>query len=243
MLAADAQGLRSLGSLAGGSSAGAGAAPGLNIKGLLAALMGPLNVLAANTPEAKRSFQSWMGSGGVFATGTSLLELKAGVVINSKDPALSRAAVGKLGDRLRAMGGSVQSSPVPGTEAAVTVRLAGLPIALVIAAAHGASGQGKFVIGLGEASVAAALTPSSTLASSAAFTAAAASLGEGAQPSVILDVPTLLSLLEGVGLTEDPTISGFVPYQRSITTVAGGAHRLDTAVERFKLVLGLRPAS
>ena len=60
---------------------------------------------------------------------------------------------------------------------------------------------------------------------------------------MLLEVPTLLSLLEGIGLTEDPTIAPFVPYLRSITAVAGGPHRVDAAVERFKLVLGLRPAS
>jgi hypothetical protein len=170
------------------------------------------------------------------------LELKAGVVINSRDAALSRAAVGKLASRLRTMGASVQTSSVPGTDAAVTARLSGLPVALVIAAGRGVGGQSKFVIGLGEASVAAALHPSTTLASSPATSAAGTALGEGTQPSVIVEVPTLLSLLEGIGLTDDPAISGLVPYLRSVTTVAGGAHRLDASVERFKLVLGLRPA-
>jgi hypothetical protein len=242
MLAADVQGLRSLGSLAGSGSQSTSAVVGLNVETLLGALTTPLGVLAENTAEARRSFQSWMTSAGVFAAGTGLLELKAGVVIGSTNAALSRAAVGKLASRLRAGGASVQATPVPGTDAAVTARLTGLPVALVIAAGRGAGGQSKFVMGLGEASVAAALNPPGTLASSPAASAAAGALGEGAQPSVIVEVPTLLSLLEGVGLTEDPSISGLVPYLRSMTTVAGGAHRLDAAVERFKLVVGLRPA-
>ncbi len=69
-----------------------------------------------------------------------------------------------------------------------------------------ANGQTKFVIGLGEASVTAALHPTSTL-SAPRVASAAATLGEGIQPSLIVDFPTLLSLLEGVGLSEDPTIS------------------------------------
>jgi Protein of unknown function (DUF3352) len=242
MLAADVQGLKGLGSLAGSGSSGAGATAGLSLNSLVEGLTLPLNVLGANTAEARRSFQSWMGSAGIFASGTGLLELKGAVVINSSNPALSRAAVGKLAARLRTMGASVQASSLPGTDAAATARLSGLPVALVIADGRGAGGQSKFVIGLGEASVAAALRPSGTLASSPTASAAAAALGEGTQPSIVVDVPTLLSLLEGIGLTEDPTISGVVPYLRSITSVAGGAHRLDTAVERFKLVAGLRPA-
>jgi Protein of unknown function (DUF3352) len=240
MLATDVQGLRSLGSLAGPQ--GSSTATGLNVKSLLEALITPLNVLAENTPEAKRSFQSWMGSAGVFATGMSLLELKAAVTIDSRNPALSHAAVAKLGARLRAMGGTVQPASLPGTNAAVTARLAGLPVALVIANGRGASGQTKFVIGIGESSVVAALNPPATLAGSPAASEAATVVGEGAQPSIIAQVPTLLSLLEGIGLTEDPAISGFVPYLRSVTTIAGGAHRLDAAVERFRLVIGLRPS-
>jgi hypothetical protein len=238
-LAADVQAITGLGALAGPSN---GPSPGISVGGLLEGLMLPLRALGAGDPEARRSFQSWMSSAGLFASGTGLLELKAAVVINSKDPALSRAAVGKLAARLRKMGAQVQSASVAGTDAAATVRIKGLPIALVIASGRGAGGQSKFVIGVGEASVPAALNPSSTLANAQSTSAAAAALGEGAQPSVLLEVPTLLSLLEGIGLSEDPTISGFLPYLRSITTVAGGTHRIAPAVERFKLLAGLRSA-
>jgi Protein of unknown function (DUF3352) len=240
MLASYIQALRSLGSLAG--SPASSSANGINLHSLLEGLITPLNALAENTPEAKRSFQSWMGSAGVFATGMSLLELKAAVTIDSRNPALSHAAVAKLGARLRAMGATVQPASVPGTDAAMTARLAGLPVALVIANGRGASGQTKFVIGIGESSVGAALNPPATLASAPASSEAASVLGEGAQPSIIVQVPALLSLLEAIGLAEDPTISGFVPYLRSVTTIAGGAHRLHAAVERFRLVIGLRPA-
>jgi hypothetical protein len=242
MLAADVQRLQGLASLAAPQVPAAPAA-GLNLRSLVEALTTPLNVLGANTPEAKRAFQSWMRSAGLFAAGASLLELKGAVVIDSTNAAASKTAVGKLGSRLRAMGDSVQPASVPGTDAAVSARLPGLPLALVIASGRASSGQACFVLGHGEPSVTAALSPSSLLASAPSFSAATAALGEGAQPSVILEVPTLLSLLEGVGLTEDPSISGFVPYLRSLTTVAGGAHRLDATVERFRLVVGLRPAA
>jgi hypothetical protein len=96
------------------------------------------------------------------------------------------------------------------------------------------------VIGLGEPSIVAALNPSSTLAAAASRAAAASALGEGIQPSVILDFPTLLGLLEGVGLSEDPSVSPFVPYLRSLTTLAGGGKTVGAGVERFRLVVGLR---
>ena len=181
------------------------------MKGLLEGLLTPLRALGADSAQSKRDFTSWMGSAGLFATGSGLLELKGGVVIDSNDPALSRAAVGKLAALLRKGGGSVQTTSIPGTDAAIAAHLPGLPVVLDIADGRDASGHDKFVIGLGEASVEAALNPSSTLSGAASLGTAAAALGEGIQPSVIVDFPTLLGLLEGVGLSEDPTYRAVRP--------------------------------
>jgi hypothetical protein len=236
-----AQGLESLTSLAGTlGGAGPESTSGLSLGGLLQGLLMPLGELGANTPQARKDFASWMGSGGVFASGASLLELKGAVVISSKDPALSRAAVSELAAALRKAGGTVTPTSISGTETAVAARLSGLPVVLDIAVGRDSAGQTKFVIGIGEASVQAALDPPSTMTGTGPLEAAASALGEGIQPSMIVDFPTLLSLLEGVGLTEAPSISGFVPYLRSLTTLAGGGHSLGNEVERFKLVLGLQ---
>ena len=43
-----------------------------------------------------------------------------------------------------------------------------------------------------------------------------------------------------MGLSEDPTISKFVPYLRTLTTLAGGGKSLGGGIERFRLVLGLQ---
>jgi len=241
-LGEDVRGLHTLASI-GSTLAGSGAAgksSSISVNGLLGAILAPLSALSANSAEARRDFASWMGSAGMFASGSGLLELKGGIVIGSKNPALSRAAVAKLGAKLREAGGSVQAVSIAGTDASVAARLTGLPVALDIADGRDAAGQAKFVIGLGESSIAGALNPSSTLSAAASRAAASASLGEGIQPSLSLDFPTLLGLLESVGLTEDPSISPFVPYLRSLTTLAGGGKSVGAGVERFRLVVGLR---
>jgi hypothetical protein len=238
----DVKGLHTLasvgGALAGSSGAGKSSA-GLSINGLLEGILAPLSALSANTAEAKRDFASWMGSAGMFASGSGLLELRGGIVIGSKNPALSRAAVAKLAATLRKAGGSVQAVSIAGTDASVAARLSGLPVVLDIADGRDASGNVKFVIGLGESSITAALNPSSTLSAAASRAAASSSLGEGIQPSVILDFPALLGLLEGVGLSEDPSVSPFVPYLRSLTTLAGGGKSVGAGIERFRFVVGL----
>jgi hypothetical protein len=244
-LSTDVQELRALLSLTGAASGSGVEAPAsstLSVKSLLEGIVAPLEALGANTAQAKRQFASWMGSAGLFASGGSLLELKAGVVIESKNAALSRAAVSALGAVLRKNGGSIQPARIAGTEAAASARLTGLPLILYIAAGRNSSGQPRFVLGLGEASVTAALNSSSTLAGSSTRSAAASTLGEGTQPSIIASLPTFLTLLEGVGLTEDPTISKLLPYLRSITTVVGGGRELGGGIQRFRLVVGLQPA-
>jgi len=234
--------LAGLGTSLGGSAPAGSSTSGLSVKSLLDGLLAPLGVLAANTAQARHDFTSWMGSGAVYAAGSGLLELKGAVVIESKSPALSRLAVAKLAAQLHSAGDPVTRASIPGTEASVGVRVSGLPLLLYVASGRDAAGQTKFVLGLGEASVTDALHPSATLASAPARHTAATALGEGIEPSIIFEVPTLLSLLEGVGLTEDPTLSSIVPYLRSITSLAGGGHVLGGEIERFKLAVGLRPA-
>jgi hypothetical protein len=134
----------------------------------------------------------------------------------------------------------LQATSIPGTDDAVTAKVAGLPVVLDIANGHAANGQTKFVIGLGEPSVTAVLSPSSPLSGAASTATGASTLGEGIQPSVLVEFPTLLTLLEGVGLNEDPTISALLPYLRSLTTLSGGAKPLGNGVERFRFVLELR---
>ena len=242
-LGGDVQGLRALTSLGGsltGSSTEASATSAFSLKGLLEGILAPLSVLGANSAEARRDFAGWMGSGGIFASGSGLVELRAGIVINSTNPTLSSAAVSKLAALLRRGGTSVQTTSYPGASASIAVYLNGIPITLNIVNARDAKGQTKFVVGLGEPSVATALNPPSTLSSSATFNAARTVLGEGIQPSLTVDFPTLVGLLEAVGFTEDPTISKLLPYARTLTTLSGGGKSLGEGIERFRMVLGLQ---
>jgi hypothetical protein len=239
-LTGDVQALGALGSLAGSPAGGGEASSGsLSVASLLQGLLTPLKALGANTAQARRDYAGWMGSAGIFASGGSLLELKAAVVVDSKDAARSKAAVAQLGAQLRSGGASLRPASIPGVEAAVGVAIKGLPVVLDVAAGRGSDGHSKFVLGLGEASVSTALNPPSTLSGAAPRGAAAATLGDGIQPSLMLDFPTLLSLLEGVGLTEDPSIAKVVPYLRAATTLAGGGQSLGGGVDRLRLVLGL----
>ena len=253
------EGAKALGALPGGAwlAAGVGSAGGANLPRALALLQGVASfgsstVFASlggpsieklfavlDSPKAKlqQDFGSWAGPGGMFVSGTGLTDLQAALVIASTNPTASRAAVGKLAKLMQGAGAVVSSASIPGTDAAVSVKLQGFPAVIFIA-----DGQGKFVLGLGQASVEGALAPSSTLATSPSYSAATAALGGGIEPSLIVEFPTLLGFLEGVGLTQNPSVSGLVPYFKSLGTLTAGATS-QGGVEHFKVVLGLAPSS
>jgi hypothetical protein len=247
-LAGDVQALHGLTtlvtSLGGASGAGASSeessASGFDIKGVLEGVLAPLSALSASGGQAQHDFLSWMSSAGLFAGGSGIVNLRGGIVFDSKDPALSKAAVAKLGAALEKSGGSVQPISIPGTNAAISARVTGLPVELDIANGTASNGKTKFVIGLGEASVQDALKPSSTLATAASASTAAGALGDGIHPSVIVEFAPLLTLLEGVGLAEDPSISHVLPYLRSLSTLVGGGKSLGGGIERYRLLAGLQ---
>jgi Protein of unknown function (DUF3352) len=220
----NAQGLRALASL---SSA-------VNLDGIsFGKVFAPLS---SRTLNVQRDLLSWMGATGLYVSGSSVLNLQAAVVITSKDPTRSRAAVAKLARAYREAGGQSAPTSVPGTETAVTIKLPSFPLTLTLAA-----GQGKFVVGLGSSSVQEALNPQTTLAGSSSYSAAASALGQGLQPSALIEFHTLSGLIESLGLSQAPGVSGFASAIAPLGTVtAGGGESLSGAVKRARVVIGLQ---
>lgn len=210
------EGLKSLSSL-GGSEVGE--------------LLSPLNSRSLNL---KHDFLSWMGSAGLFISGSNVLNLQGALVITSKDQALSRAAVAKVAGLVKSSGGTASTISIPGTEAAATLKFKGSPLVFDLAA-----GQGKFILGLGEASITQALSPSGKLEGSSVYGNAVNALGASMKPSLILDFPALLGLLEGIGVQSDPSFTKALPYLRSLGTLTAGSERSGN-LETGRLILALQ---
>jgi hypothetical protein len=190
---------------------------------------------ALDSPKAKlqQDFGSWAGAGGMFISGSGLFNLQAGLVIASKEPTASREAVAKLGALMKGAGATVANASIPGTDASISVKLQGFPAVIFVA-----DGGGKFVLGLGQQSVQGALTPSSTLSTSPAYATATSTLGGGIEPSLIVEFPTLLGFLEGVGLAQSESLAKILPYLKSLGTLTAGATS-QGGVQHFRVVLGL----
>lgn len=196
-------------------------------------LLAPLH---SRSLEVQRDLLSWAGATGVYVSGTSVLELQAALVIDSKNPSASRAAVGEFAQAYREAGGQTSPTRVPGTETAVIVRLPNFPLQLTVAA-----GQGKFVAGLGSSSIKEALSPQTTLGASPTYTAAESALGHGIKPSAIVEFHTITGLLESLGLNQAPGFSGFASSIAPLGTVtAGGGASLGEGVTRARVVIQLQ---
>jgi Protein of unknown function (DUF3352) len=223
-LGGGAQGLHTLATLASGIKVGS-----FGIAKVFAPLSSP-------SIDVQRDLLSWIGPTGVYVSGSSILNLQAAVVITSKNPALSRAAVAKLARAYREAGGETAPTSIPGTEAAVTVKLPSFPLALTLA-----DGQGKFVLGLGQASIQESLSPQSMLASSSLYSSAAAALGQGIQPSAAIEFHTLQGIVESLGLSQAPGFSGIASTLQALQTLdAGTGESLPGGVKRARVVLGLQ---
>ncbi len=244
---------RALGELPGTSWLAAGVGDiGSNLPGALALLQGVASfgsstvfsslggpaiekiftVLDSPKARLREGFASWAGPGGMFLSGNGLSNLQAALVIDSKNPSASRAAVGKLANLMRAAGAVVTKTSIPETDAAMNVMLTGFPATISIA-----DGRGKFVVGLGPMSVQGALSPSSTLSTAPSYSSASSTLA-GTEPSIIVEFPAMLGFLEGVGLTQSQGLSSLLPYLKSLSTLTAGTST-QSGAEHFRLVLGL----
>lgn len=192
-----------------------------SLSSFLAPVEHMITALEGHASELHGILSGWIGPAGIFVSGSSLLELNAGLVITSTDSARSLAAVSQLGDLLKSAHIPVKPVVLPGAEAAISVTLQGLPVPLQIAA-----GAGKFVVGVGVSPVQAALTPSGTMGSSQAYKTALSTLGEGLEPRALVEFAPLTSFLSLLGASSSPTYAKIAPYLHALSTLTIGTGRL-----------------
>jgi hypothetical protein len=165
--------------------------------------------------KVKEDLLSWMGDAGLFVEGDSVPALGGALVIQSTDPAKTRAAITKIKGLLRQLNQRVGGVP-GGTSDGFTIPLgAGKPNVLV-----GLAGS-RFVVAVGQKALRDAIHPSSTLGSKATFKSASGLLGSSVKPSFYLDFQTLtrfISLIAG----NDAGFAKAKPYLDAFTAVIGG---------------------
>jgi hypothetical protein len=151
------------------------------------AMLGQLR--AATGLDLREDLLSWMGDAGLFATRDG-----GALVVEAKDAARMRAAVGRLRPLARMLGG--------GTTRPLDAR--GVDEGFVVDTGHGqrlfvaATGE-RFVVAKGRRALTAALGGGARLGDRDDVKAAAAQLGDGLRPSLFADLPALVDLLRDRG--------------------------------------------
>ncbi|HWI71993.1 MAG TPA: DUF3352 domain-containing protein [Baekduia sp.] len=204
----------------------AGAMGGLDPATLLQGLKTQLGV------DVEKDLLSWMGDAAIFVRGTSMSDLGGAVVVKSKDPAASRAAIPKLQKLLKGLDVKTSALSGPGTSGAdgFTVSVGGpLPGGIQVA-----SKDDKFVVAYGTDALKDALSGGDTLGDSDPFKTAAGLL-EGTKPALFLDTPQVVKLIGSfAGNDADfakakPTLDAFGPAAAGISR-DGDVTRLKAAV-------------
>jgi hypothetical protein len=167
--------------------------------------------------DVRRDLASWAGDVAFFASGTSLLNLSAGAVLQSKDTAASARALRKLRGLAARLGASKNLSvkPAPG---GFSLAIPGAP-APVTAAQRG----NRVVIAYGPDAVTHALSAPRKLSGAGDFKAARAALGSGFGVSGYVDFQPILALAEGLGASSDAQYKSAKPYLDALDAIVFGS--------------------
>ena len=228
----------------------AGRAPGrapkragaLSLRSLLGGLLDAAAILGADSAAGAARLPSWMGSAGVFASGVEPARTEGGGRDRLERPRALARRGGKLAAALRKRRRSKSAtSRSPAPKPRSRRASPGCRWCSTSPPAAASDGQTKFVLGLGEASVQAALAPAEHARRRAALrSAAAAALGEGDQPSVIARLPDAAQPARRRRADRRPVASPASPLPaRARRRSPAAATQLGGEVERFRLVLGL----
>ena len=173
----------------------------------------------------------WIGDAAVFARGTTLKDLTAGIVVKDRNTAAAAVALRKLGALIVA---KVKKPARAATHGGTTVITApNLPAPIVLGPVEG----GLTVLAYGTDAATRSVHTSSSLADSPAWARAKRELG--ADPSMLVVLDPILQLAESLGAGSDPQYAKAKSYLQAFTGLAAGAVK-DGDVERGRVVLELR---
>jgi len=193
-------------------------------------------VRAATGLDLEKDILAWMGDLGAFASGTSVEELGAGAVIETKDPGTSRRTIevlGRLARREADSDATFGPLTLPGGGDGFSVESPELP-----KPAHVVQRGERVAIALGDESAQALLEPGDTLGEDAGFNDAAERLGDGFEVANFLDFAPILELAESEGASSDPEYGEAKPYLEPFARLVAGTRKDgDVVLSRTRVEL------
>jgi hypothetical protein len=184
--------------------------------------------------DLQQDVLSWMGRGGLFLQAKGVADIGGALVVDTSSEQRTEdfiASARKLVEQVGAGAGLELRSYSGAGAKGFQVGIPGFPFPVIVA-----TGGGKFVVAIGESSVADALKPTGALADDPQFKATAAQLG--AKPAVYVNLKSIVEFL-GLALGSDPTFQLAKPYLASLTALAAGTEK-SGSTRRGSVVVGVK---
>jgi len=169
--------------------------------------------------DVQKDLISWMGQTGIFVRGASLNDIGGALVIQSKDPAATKAAMAKA--RTLVAGGGLPAEDLKGSgiDDGFSIKPGNAPVEIFVALA----GE-RFVLAANRAAFDEAINPAKKLEDDEAFKAAGEQLGDGLKPTFYLDFPKVTGLI-GLAAGDQPGYAQVKTYLDKIGTIVAGSKR------------------
>lgn len=179
--------------------------------------------------DVDQDLLSWMGNGSVIVSGSSISALGVAVNIESTNGAKSVAAVDKIASLLEAYDPehkiAVTRTGLSGYDKALVLRTEGLTKPVYVAA-----NADRLVVGVNRALLTKVADPAVRLGDTPQYAEAKRLLGSGVDPSLMLDLPAMLRLIEKEGdVTSDAGYREAKPYLDVFGLIAVGGEVTDGA--------------
>ena len=186
--------------------------------------------------DIRRDLLSWMGDAGLYARGRALSDVGVALTVETTDRRRSNAAVGRIGRALSRVGAQVEESAVDGYDRALELRFPALPLPIPF---YLAANDERVSFGVNPDALTAIADPGDRLGDNDRHATAGKLLGDRIAPSFLLDLPTVVELVEGLGLGDRGGYDRIKPYLDALGALAAGSrHEADAA--RGAFVIGLR---
>jgi hypothetical protein len=163
-----------------------------------------------------RDLLSWLGDTAFFAGGTSLLNLSAGVVIQSTNTTASARAIKKF-EGLAKRFGAAKGATVTPAPGGFALQVQGAPGSVQVA-----QRGDKVVIAYGANAVDHALSPPQKLSDAPGFKAAQQSIGSDINVSGYIAFQPIFALAQGLGATNSAGYQKAKPYLDALDSIVFG---------------------
>lgn len=184
--------------------------------------------------DVQKDLLDWMGQTGLFVRGASITDIGGALVVQSKDPAATKAALSKARTLVAGSGLRPQALTGAGIDDGFSAALPGSTPVEVFAALAG----DRFILAVTKAALDEAVKPSAKLGDDDTFKRAADELGDGLKPTFLLDFPKVAGLL-GLAAGSQPGFAQVSEYLDRIGIIVAGSKR-DGDLNVQTLSVGLK---